>query len=156
MTRIESMFADYAEHHQTRGNKICHRVGIPLIVFSLLGLLAHVLLGSAGTVPVDAALVLIAVAGIFYLTLEWRLALAMVAVSILLYLGARQLPLFPLWAIFIFGWVLQFIGHGVYEKRQPAFLRNLAHLLVGPLWILNDVLPVVGSPQEKSPATTQS
>jgi uncharacterized membrane protein YGL010W len=24
----------------------------------------------------------------------------------------------------------------VYEKKSPAFFRNVAHLLVGPLWIL--------------------
>ena len=45
--------------------------------------------------------------------------------------------------LFVAGWIFQFIGHGVYEKRQPAFFRNLVHLLIGPLWILNDVVPVV-------------
>ena len=42
------------------------------------------------------------------------------------------------WAVvlFVVGWIFQFIGHYVYEKRAPAFYRNLAHLLVGPLWIL--------------------
>ena len=38
--------------------------------------------------------------------------------------------------LFVFGWVLQFVGHYVYEKRSPAFMKNLTHLLVGPLWIL--------------------
>ena len=40
-------------------------------------------------------------------------------------------------------WIFQFVGHSVYEKKQPAFLENVTHLLVGPLWILNDVVPVV-------------
>jgi uncharacterized membrane protein YGL010W len=31
----------------------------------------------------------------------------------------------------------------VYEHKSPAFLTNFLHLLVGPLWILNDVVPVV-------------
>ena len=39
-------------------------------------------------------------------------------------------------ALFVVGWIFQFVGHYVYEKRAPAFYRNLAHLLVGPLWIL--------------------
>ena len=38
--------------------------------------------------------------------------------------------------LFILGWVLQFVGHYVYEKKSPAFFRNVTHLLVGPLWIL--------------------
>ena len=41
------------------------------------------------------------------------------------------------------GWIFQFIGHSVYEKKNPAFFRNFVHLLVGPLWILNDLIPVV-------------
>ena len=38
--------------------------------------------------------------------------------------------------LFVGAWVLQFIGHYVYEHRSPAFFRNLTHLLVGPLWVL--------------------
>jgi uncharacterized membrane protein YGL010W len=52
----------------------------------------------------------------------------------------------PLWInlmLFILGWIFQFVGHAVYEKRQPAFLKNALHLLVGPLWILNDMVHVV-------------
>jgi uncharacterized membrane protein YGL010W len=30
---------------------------------------------------------------------------------------------------------MQFAGHYVWEKKSPAFFRNLTHLLVGPLWI---------------------
>jgi uncharacterized membrane protein YGL010W len=36
----------------------------------------------------------------------------------------------------VVGWILQYLGHYVYEKKSPAFYRNLVHLLVGPLWIL--------------------
>jgi uncharacterized membrane protein YGL010W len=42
-------------------------------------------------------------------------------------------------ALFVLGWVLQFVGHYVYEKKSPAFFRNFTHLLVGPLWILAKV-----------------
>ncbi|MBI2212752.1 MAG: DUF962 domain-containing protein [Acidobacteria bacterium] len=143
MRTIESMFADYAEHHKTLGNKVFHRLGIPMIMFSLLGLLAKVGIDTTSPVPLDLGVALIATAGIFYLVLEWRLAIAMIVISALLYLGARPLPVTVLWALFVAGWIFQFIGHSVYEKRQPAFFNNLVHLLVGPLWILNDVIPIV-------------
>ena len=39
-------------------------------------------------------------------------------------------------ALFILGWVFQLISHHAYQGRSPAFFRNLAYLLVGPLWIL--------------------
>ena len=42
MRDIWSLFADYASHHQTKGNKVFHRVGIPLIMLTGLGMLARV------------------------------------------------------------------------------------------------------------------
>ncbi|MGK2856481.1 MAG: DUF962 domain-containing protein [Thermoanaerobaculia bacterium] len=151
MRAIESMFADYAEHHQTRGNKACHRLGIPMIMFSLLGLLALVRIPVDSPVPLDLGTLLIAAAGVFYLALEWKLAIPMVIVSALLYIGAKPLPLPFLWVLFVAGWILQFVGHSVYEKRQPAFFNNLVHLLVGPLWILNDAIPMVRRPAHRAP-----
>ncbi len=56
----------------------------------------------------------------------------MLVPTVVLYL----LGALPLWvnvALFVVGWILQFVGHSVYEKRQPAFLTNAVHLLVGHL-----------------------
>jgi len=141
MQDIQSLFADYAAFHRTKGNKNYHRLGIPLIMLTLIGMLARVpLLGG-----VTAAMLLIALATVHYLIIEWRLALAMLAVSIAFYFLGAALPFWVNLAVFILGWIFQFIGHSVYEKKKPAFLRNFVHLLVGPLWILNDLIPVVKS-----------
>lgn len=133
---LRSHFADYSSHHQTAGNQACHSVGIPVIVFSLLALLQQVplvvLFGHTVTLG-EAAVV---AATCYYLTLDAALALGMLAFSSLsLYLG-RSLPWTVSLGLFVFGWILQFVGHSVYEKRSPAFLKNFVHLLVGPLWIL--------------------
>lgn len=143
MRDIATYFADYAAYHRTRGNKLFHRIGIPLIVLSGLGMLARV--GApVGGLRIDASMLLIAVSMVVYLALEWRLALLMLAVSIAFYFAGAALPMWVNVALFVLGWIFQFIGHSVYEHRQPAFLKNGLHLLVGPLWILNDVVPVVG------------
>ena len=139
MRDIRSLFADYASYHRTRGNKAFHRIGIPLIMLTLLGMLARVPVVG----PVDAAILLIAVAEVIYLILDWRLGAIMLVVSAAFYYVGVYLPLWLNVALFIIGWILQFVGHSVYEKRQPAFLKNALHLLVGPLWILNDLVPVV-------------
>ena len=140
MRDIQGLFDDYASYHQTKGNKIFHRLGIPMIMLTLLGLLARVELVTAGTIVIDAAMVLIVLSGIYYLTLDWRLGLAMIVISIAMYIAGAALPLSVNVVVFVLGWIFQFIGHSVYEKKQPAFLRNLVHLLVGPLWILNDAM----------------
>ena len=138
MQPITALFADYAAYHQTAGNKTFHRLGIPLIMLSLIGMLARVHIG-----PVDAAMLLIALAEVYYLTIEWRLGLAMLLVSIGFYFLGLFIPFWANVALFVLGWIFQFIGHKVYEHKNPAFFRNFVHLLVGPLWILNDVIPVV-------------
>jgi len=136
------LFADYAAYHQTKGNKWFHRAGIPLIMLTLLGMLVRVGV-SAGGIRVDLAMLLIAVAEVVYLMLDWRLGLVMLVVSVVFYFLGAWMPLWLNVALFVLGWIFQFLGHSVYEKKSPAFLTNALHLLVGPLWILNDVVPVV-------------
>ncbi len=152
MPTADALFADYASYHQTKGNKAFHRIGIPLIMLSLLGMLARVTwkaswtldVGSFGGVHIiDGATILIILATIYYATIEWRLAIPMFFVSVVFYVIGAKLPMWANVALFVLGWIFQFIGHSVYEHRQPAFFRNFVHLLVGPLWILNDLVPVV-------------
>jgi uncharacterized membrane protein YGL010W len=46
-------------------------------------------------------------------------------------------------ALFIFGWILQFVGHAI-EGNQPAFFRNPVYLLVGPLWLAKRAAAALG------------
>jgi len=138
MPDVNALFTDYASYHQTKGNKAFHRLGIPLIMLSLIGMLVRLHLG-----PVDAAMLLILAAELYYVAVEWRLAIGMLVVSAIFYFVGAALPFWVNVALFILGWIFQFIGHSVYEHKQPAFFRNFVHLLVGPLWILNDIVPVV-------------
>jgi uncharacterized membrane protein YGL010W len=96
-----------------------------------------------GGVRYDLAMVLIAAASAYYFVVEWRLAVPMIVVSVLFYFIGAAFPFYLNLAVFVLGWIFQFIGHKVYEHKNPAFFRNFLHLLIGPLWILNDVVPVV-------------
>jgi uncharacterized membrane protein YGL010W len=142
MAKVDELLADYGDHHRTRGNVACHFVGIPLIVFGLLAALGAVRLGTVAGVTVTGAEVLIGVGVLYYLTLDVRLALGMLAVTA----GLDALGRVAGWqvgvAAFVVGWVFQGIGHAVYEKRSPAFLRNFVHLMVGPIFLLNEVAGV--------------
>lgn len=143
MADVNTLFADYAAYHRTAGNKVFHRLGIPMIMLTLIGMLTHVTLFDAGTVRYDAAMLLIAASTAYYFVVEWRLAMAMLVVSIVFYFVGAAIPFWINVALFVLGWIFQFIGHKVYEKKNPAFFQNFVHLLIGPLWILNDVIPVV-------------
>lgn len=141
MQSLDDLFADYSQHHQSAGNKLCHRIGIPVIMLSLLGMLARVVLWRGNELRIDLALVLIALVSVFYLRLDLKLGGLMIIASIAMYALGAWLPMWVNVALFVVGWILQFVGHSVYEKRQPAFLKNLVHLLVGPLWLLSSIVP---------------
>lgn len=130
--KLLNYFQDYAVYHQTFGNRLTHYFGISFIVISLLGLLSHI---PTFLDPLNGGIVLVLLSSLFYLSLDWKIALPFAGLLIGIYFLGSNLPLFLLWALFIGGWVLQGIGHILYEKKSPAFTQNLIHLWIGPLWI---------------------
>lgn len=138
MKRVDDLLSDYGAHHRTRGNLVCHAFGVTLIVFGILSLLAELRVG-----PLTAAEIVIAVVVLYYATLDLPLAGAMLGAFILLDLAARAVGDWRIGlAAFAVGWVFQAVGHAVYEKNRPAFFKNLQHLLVGPLFLVNELLGV--------------
>jgi len=138
--RYRTSLDDYAAYHRNPRNKLTHYVGIPLIVLSLIALLRRVELDVAlGPVVLNAALILLVAVLIFYLALNLFSGFAMALVFAVMYAAAPHIGVPLAWALFVGGWILQFIGHH-FEGKSPAFFRNAVHLLIGPVWILNDLL----------------
>jgi uncharacterized membrane protein YGL010W len=133
---LRSHFDDYAAFHRTAGNKTCHSFGIPIIVLASLALLARVPLFTTLGLTVTLAEVLIVAFVGYYLTLDVPLAGLMLAGYAVLDAAGRLIAPLPALGLFVFGWILQGVGHWVYEKNSPAFFRNFVHLAVGQLWIL--------------------
>ncbi len=52
-------------------------------------------------------------------------------------------PFRPAWfasaGAFTFGWVLNFIGHGIFEKSAPAFKDDPLSFVAGPVWDLKQI-----------------
>jgi uncharacterized membrane protein YGL010W len=38
------------------------------------------------------------------------------------------------------GWITQFVGHGIFEKRAPALLTNLAFAFIAPFFCSFEIL----------------
>ena len=140
MKKIDKLLLDYASSHRTKGNVVSHFIGIPLIIFGLISMLVRLpLLTDLFTV---AEALIIVVIG-FYFTLDLRLGGAMLLVALILDVLGRGVSSFWVgFLIFGVGWLFQIIGHAVYEKHSPAFFKNLVHLLIGPLFLLNEVLHI--------------
>ncbi len=137
MKRVDALLGDYASSHRTRGNLVCHAVGITLIVFGVFSLLGQV--PVAGRWSVSEAL--IGLAFVAYAVLDLPLALGVLGFASILDLAARAVGDGRVGACaFVVGWIFQAVGHAVYEKNKPAFFRNLVHLLVGPAFLVAEAL----------------
>ena len=140
----------YAEYHRDRRNIVTHFVGVPMIVFGVGVLLAGYSFVLAGWVLTPAWLVFAAVAA-WYLT-RGHLGIGLattVGVGLLMVL-AHQVSGAPLltwlaWRLgfFVVGWIIQFIGH-YYEGKKPAFADDLVGLLVGPMFVVLELLAPLG------------
>lgn len=128
------MFREYGLYHADGRNRVCHSIGIPLIVLGLMGLGHLVRVG-----PVDLAVVASIAVLMYYATLDVRGALLSAVVFALLYLIGQHLSWPIALAAFILGWVFQLVGHR-FEGSKPKFLENLVYLLIGPLYIFEEML----------------
>ncbi|BAJ81295.1 MULTISPECIES: DUF962 domain-containing protein [Acidiphilium] len=142
-TTLEQKLLHYAESHRNRRNVLIHCVCVPAIVFAVVG-------GLVAINPVVAGIALIA-AVIYYAFIDpdrmvaLRAAAAMAAVlAAMLALWTLVIPpsaILPLaLGIFVIAWIGQFVGHHI-EGRKPSFFDDLRYLLVGPLFVMHEMLP---------------
>ena len=146
MRTVQEYFCEYEGHHCNKYNKMTHYLGIPLIIVGLMGLLAripfsfHVYAGY----QIDAAIITAAVVYfLFYVRMHFVLSIFMLGCFAGFYYVAMYMNIYALLGVFVVGWILQLVGHAVFEKEKPSFMDNLVHLLIGPLWILNNIIKVV-------------
>ena len=128
MQPAAALFEEYGAYHRDPRNRLCHEIGIPLIVLSIEAFAR--MLDPGGYIALGLTFAVSA----YYLAIAQAGAFPAIAGLVVLWFLAGYLT-WP-WAIaaFVIGGIFQFVGHA-YEGKKPAFLTNLVHLLVGPLWI---------------------
>jgi uncharacterized membrane protein YGL010W len=149
---INTWLDEYAESHQNKINKSIHWICVPLITFTLLGLLSLISYDFK-TYNIDLASILIAIAIIFYFRLSKSLAVGMLIFStICIFIlsklktiipGSNLIILYIL--VFIISWIGQFIGHKI-EGKKPSFIKDIQFLLIGPVWLLSFIYKKLNIP----------
>ena len=173
MKNIQDWFQEYGESHQNRINKIIHWICIPLIFWSILALLTLIpndlfnFINNAIDMDlVNWAVVAVFFGLLFYLRLSFNIFFGMLIFSLLvlidIYYTVYLFDLHKYWGlfnkleingqkfllklsmiIFVFSWILQFIGHKI-EGQKPSFFEDLQFLLIGPAWLLSFIYRNLG------------
>ena len=151
MRNLEQQITQYAAYHRDRRNIASHFVGVPMIVFSVVLALVPWTIGG-----VNAALIALALASIYYLILDRGLGTAILLFLFVCYLmsiylnaavtahgGHAGVVLGIAALLFVVGWVIQFIGHK-YEGVKPAFTDDIMGLVIGPLFIMTEIFFMLG------------
>ena len=145
MKKIDFWLDKYAESHQNSTNKLIHWFCVPIITFTLLGLLSFIKF-SFLRYNINFSYILFLFALLFYIRLSLSLTIGMgifAGGSILIInrishiFTSNELITYYIIA-FIVAWIGQFIGHKI-EGKKPSFVEDIKFLLIGPAWLLSFV-----------------
>jgi uncharacterized membrane protein YGL010W len=153
MKSLDDQIRAYAAYHQDPRNKATHFVGVPLVTLALFVALGWLRFAEE-PLPVTGATLFWLTVFLYYLVLDWRVALLQAPFSLLLLAGAdvvsrwpwpESLPVFA--AAFVGGWIIQLAGHAI-EGRRPALADNVLQIFNAPLFLVVEVLLALGYRQE--------
>ena len=130
MKDLETWLDEYAICHQNPTNKKLHFICVPLIVFSLLGILL--------SISFWLLFAFIIISLLFYSQLSIKLSFYMLISTLVMVAMLLLLPhlLIISITVFVISWVFQFIGHKI-EGKKPSFFKDIQFLFIGPLWVLH-------------------
>ncbi|AUC84131.1 hypothetical protein CW731_01940 [Polaribacter sp. ALD11] len=147
MKTAQQWFDEYAISHQNETNQQVHYICVPLIFFSVIGLLMSIpnlflenSFGLNNPLIENWAAVTGVLISFFYFRLGFWYFMEMLFVILLCIIGNFWLGntvnlLYASIIIFVVGWIGQFWGHKV-EGKKPSFAKDLQFLLIGPLWVI--------------------
>ena len=149
MKSINAWLSEYGESHQNPMNKRVHFICVPLIFFSIVGLLYNIKLTYAFEIEITLAHLMLVGVAIYYFFLSVPIAIGMILYSafclMLCYIieeSTKHLFIVSI-LLFVLAWIAQFYGHNI-EGKKPSFLKDMQFLLIGPAWIMSFLLKKTG------------
>ncbi len=158
MRKIDQLLSEYGESHQNATNKTIHWICVPLIFFSIVGLVASIPSGmlqsvlGEGNPYANWATVALVLAVVYYVSLSIPLSIGMMIFAVFCLFAVNlivNLDIASLWivslGIFVVAWIGQFYGHKV-EGKKPSFFKDVQFLLIGPAWLMHFIYKKLGIP----------
>lgn len=149
MKSAVEQLSNYKSLHLNQTNLKTHFFGVTVIVWSVMTLFSLVTIADTNiTLTIAAFPFLIA----YYCAMHLRMGIAMLLGMGAILLAAHAAAQFPYAGfaavlVFVIGWIFQFIGHH-YEKAKPAFFTDIMQLLIGPFFLMAELLWALGFEKE--------
>lgn len=147
MKNLNYLLEEYSQSHQNPTNILIHKICVPAIMFSLLGILKALPVPESWPLWLDWSSLFILFSFAYYSTFKnprVLLAIATLIIPMLVLLETLRPRFFILsLVIFIVAWIGQFIGHKI-EGKKPSFFKDVFFLLIGPIWTMNTLLAQIG------------
>jgi hypothetical protein len=146
MPTIEQWLSEYGESHKNETNKAIHWICVPVIFFSIMGLLQSIKLPFLiANQSLHVAMFVLAFVILYYFSLSKTLWIGMLVFGVvcqIICIKLEKLNFMPLWQIslilFSLAWIVQFYGHKI-EGKKPSFLKDVQFLMIGPAWLMSFV-----------------
>jgi uncharacterized membrane protein YGL010W len=155
MRKLDLLLEKYGESHQNSINKAFHWLCIPVILFSLFGILMSIPTPFEKSIFLNWGTFVLALALLYYVRLSISMFIGFLIIGGAVIYGnyaiyemsfGDNLLLFLISImLFVFAWIGQFIGHKI-EGKKPSFLEDLQFLLIGPAWLLHFIYKKTGVP----------
>jgi uncharacterized membrane protein YGL010W len=135
---LKKSFVFYGAYHREWRNKLIHIICVPMIYTTSLQFASGIQLGSTGVSLTDATAVLYALS---FMKMELGAGILYAPIVFLMHrLATTTLQPYTsaCIAVHVACWLLQFIGHGLFERRAPALLDNplqAIHAAVFFVWL---------------------
>lgn len=149
MKSINQWLSEYGESHQNPTNKMVHFVCVPVIFFTVVGLLYCIPLYTVSGYQITVAHATLLFVTVYYGLLSVPLSIGMLLYGVVCLLlchtiqqATGQLLLVSV-GLFVVAWIVQFWGHKV-EGKKPSFLKDLQYLMIGPAWIMSFLFKKIG------------
>jgi uncharacterized membrane protein YGL010W len=150
MLTLKQQMQSYGAYHRDPRNKLSHFFGVPLVTFSLFLFLSWFRFVHPEVLPITVATLFYLGVTIYYLRLDWRIALIQLPFTLVLLLLAdwvakqsMRLSFSMFLGAFVLGWIIQLVGHAL-EGSRPALADNILQVFNAPLFLTVEALALSG------------
>jgi uncharacterized membrane protein YGL010W len=140
MKSLQQWLDAYGESHQNSTNRKIHKVAVPGIYLSIVGLIWCIPHLSLGSVSINWVWLVMLPVMFFYFRLSRSVFIQMLlftlaCLAVITFAEMFGVSILSLSiGLFVVLWFMQFVGHKI-EGKKPSFFDDIQFLLIGPIWV---------------------